>query len=454
MNEKFVETASQAIERYFAPISVERAAREHEFVQRRSALGGTVFLKTLVLGFIQHPHASLNQLCQICLDMGVSITPQGLDQRINTTAVQFLKWMLERALKMWRAECHDIAQVVDQFTAVYFQDSSVIALPEALQDTFPGVGGNASSAAVKLQLLFDFLSGNITHLAFVAGRKADQGYQDHLSHILPGSLLIQDLGFFNLDTLASVAKQMAFFLTRWQTQTTVCLTSALGQTIDMLTFLRSQKEPVAEYQVEVGQRKHLACRMICVRLPSDVAAERRRRARADAKRRGTTPTQRTLGLLDWNVFLTNAPVEMLSLRQVLVCYSLRWQIELVFKLWKSEAALKHLRGVRQERVLCELYAKMIGIVLTHFLVAPLRFLLRAQHVEISLTKSRQILQDCAKQISAALGENHQHLKNELARLYRRLLRFGRKTRRRKHLSSFEKLCVANELTLCQLYPLA
>lgn len=454
MLEKIVETASQAIERYFAPVSVEQAAREYKFVQRQSALGGAVFLKALVLGFIQHPYASLNQLCQVCLDLGVSITPQGLDQRINTTSVQFLKQMLERALTLWRAECQDIAQVVDQFTAVYFQDSSVIALPEALQDIFPGVGGNASPAAVKLQLLFEFLSGSIAYLAFVAGRQADQGYQDHLSHVLPGSLLIQDLGFFKLDTLASVAKQLAFFLTRWQIQTTVCLASALDQTIDMLTLLRAQKEPVAEYQALVGQREHLACRMICVRLPSDVAAERRRRARADAKRRGTTPTQRTLDLLDWNVFLTNAPVEMLSLRQVLVCYSLRWQIELVFKLWKSEAALKHLRGTRQERILCELYAKMIGIVLTHFLVAPLRFLLRDQHVEISPTKARQILQDCAKRIGAAISENHQHLKNELHRLCQRILRFGRKTKRKKHLSSFEKLYAANELALCQLYPLA
>jgi hypothetical protein len=454
MLEKIIETTSQAIERYFTPVLVEQAAREYKFVQRKSTLGGEVFLKTLVLGFIQHPRASLNQLCQDCLDLGISITPQGLDQRINTTAVQFLKRMLERALTLWRTERQDIAQVVNQFTAVYFQDSSVIALPEALQDVFPGVGGNASSAAVKLQLLFEFLSGNIAHLAFVAGRLADQGYQGHLPHILPGSLLIQDLGFFNLGTLVSVVQQLAFFLTRWQNQTTIYLASAPEQTIDMLALLRAQEKPAAEYQVLVGKCEHLACRMICARLPPSVADERRRRARAAAKRRGATPAQRTLDLMDWNVFLTNTPAEMLSLRQVLVCYSLRWQIELVFKLWKSEAALKHLRGIRRERVLCELYAKMIGIVLTHFLVAPLRFLLCDQHVEISPTKARQTLQDCVKRIGMAIGQNHQHLKDELLCLYQRILRFGRKTKRKKRLSTFDKLCAANELALCQLFPLA
>ncbi len=63
---------------------------------------------------------------------------------------------------------------------------------------------------------------------------------------------------------------------------------------------------------------------------------------------------------------------MLSIEQVALLYRVRWQIELVFKLWKSYCRLDHIQGLRRERVLFELYTKMIGIILTQFLVAPLR----------------------------------------------------------------------------------
>lgn len=454
MLDKIVDQDAQALDAYFNEQKVEQAARASQFVERSSKLTGLIFLKTLVFGFIQHPKASLNQLCQVCLDFGVMISSQGLDQRINEAAVAFVQQMLERALTLWRARHQEIAEALDQFSAVYFQDSSIISLPEALQEIFPGAGGNASSAAVKIQLLFEYRGGNIEHLEFVAGRIADQGYQGHLTKLEPGSLLIQDLGFFSLDSLKTVADRDAFFLTRWQNQASVFLAQEPDEALDMLAFLRQQRETVAEYPVLLGAQTRIPCRMICVRLPAAVAAQRRRRAKANAQRRGETLSQRTLALLDWNVFLTNVPAERLSLRQILVCYSLRWQVELIFKLWKSEAALKHLAGMRKERVLCELYAKMIGIVLTHFLVAPLRFILRDQQIELSPTKARQILQDRAKKIALAIGVGSQHLRDEVKELCQRILRFARKTKRKKRLSTYSKLLAADSLTICQLYPLA
>jgi len=45
----------------------------------------------------------------------------------------------------------------------------------------------------------------------------------------------------------------------------------------------------------------------------------------------------------------------------------RWQIELIFKLWKSYCGLREFAHLRRDRILTELYARMIGLVLTHFL---------------------------------------------------------------------------------------
>ena len=180
MLEQIIDRSAERLEDCFEEPQVEQMARDCGFVQRKSKLTGLVFLKTLVFGFIQYPRATLKQLCQACLDFGVNIKPQGLDQRINEKTVVFMQQMLTRALSIVRARRRKVAEVLDQFTAIYFLDSTTISLPDALRGIFQGVGGNASSAAVKIQLLFEFLTGNIAHPTFVSARKTDQAYQEHV----------------------------------------------------------------------------------------------------------------------------------------------------------------------------------------------------------------------------------------------------------------------------------
>src|SRR5262249_28717415 len=45
---------------------------------------------------------------------------------------------------------------------------------------------------------------------------------------------------------------------------------------------------------------------------------------------------------------------------------LRWQIELLFRLWKDEGQVDQTRGRKPERVLCELLAKLLGQVVQHW----------------------------------------------------------------------------------------
>ena len=81
-----------------------------------------------------------------------------------------------------------------------------------------------------------------------------------------------------------------------------------------------------------------------------------------------------------------------------------YTIELVFKLWKSYCGLGHIAGFRRERVLTELYAKMIGIVLIHFLVAPLRMPQGTQaNREISPVQVRKIFTRFARRLNQALA---------------------------------------------------
>jgi hypothetical protein len=59
------------------------------------------------------------------------------------------------------------------------------------------------------------------------------------------------------------------------------------------------------------------------------------------------------------------PADRLKAEYVDVIYSLRWQIELVFKLWKSHLCLDEWRTHQPWRVLCEVYAKLLAILIQH-----------------------------------------------------------------------------------------
>ncbi len=175
---------------------------------------------------------------------------------------------------------------------------------------------------------------------------------------------------------------------------------------------------MAEYEVYLGQRTRMACRMVSVRLPQQVASQRRRRLKSGAKRRGISNSGRNLALCDWMVFgLTCRKTGFPSTK--FGCYNLRWQVELIFKLWKSQAGLKNLGGLRRERVLCELYAKRLAWCLP-FPDSPLalRYLIE-QQVEISRRKAWYVLQDRAKALAQVLGMELFRLEAELDLLTQR-----------------------------------
>jgi IS4 transposase len=105
-----------------------------------------------------------------------------------------------------------------------------------------------------------------------------------------------------------------------------------------------------------------------VRVPQEVADQRRRRLRATARDRGRTSSAARLAWCDWAILVTNVPPDMLSGREALLLARARWQIELLFKLWKSHGHIDGSRSGKPWRVLCEVYAKLLAMVVQHWLL--------------------------------------------------------------------------------------
>jgi IS4 transposase len=64
-----------------------------------------------------------------------------------------------------------------------------------------------------------------------------------------------------------------------------------------------------------------------------------------------------------NLFVTNVKREICSATAVYELYRLRWQIELVFKTWKSNLNLHKIHNMNKIRIECMLWVKLIGILL-------------------------------------------------------------------------------------------
>lgn len=411
----------------------EAIARQTKFVQRESGFSGKVFLKTLVFGFLKKQTASLKNLAQQSQRLGVKITPQGIDDRINQNSVAFVKAMFLEAFEQFRNKLVALpVDILQQFTAIYLLDSTFKQLPAGMSDLYPGSGGKASSASLKVQLVFEFLYGNLVQLSVEAGRAADQAYLKHLEIIQAGSIIIADLGYFRLASLHTVAEKQAYFLTRYHYPTS--LFHPDGVKLDLLLWLRGVKQSVVEIPVVVGAspKSQVACRLTATAVPAGVAEERRRKANRNAATHGKTLSADYLDFLGWSLYLTNTPDTMLSSAQVIQFYRIRWQIELVFKFWKSYCGLEATPATRSERILTEFYAKLLMAVLVNFIIAPIRCPDEAlPNREISLFQLRNILATFAQQIACALP-SPDTLRTTLDELFLDIQNFGFKQLRRKN----------------------
>ena len=430
---------SEKMVHFFSEQRVEELARETKFVRRKSAISGLNFLKAVVLGFLEKSGSSLNELAQSFLDVGVEVTPQGIDERINAFSVTFLRNLFSQALERFRNKCPLPLSVLQQFSAINIVDSSTKSLPETMAEDYPGCGRVGAQAALKIQFVFDFLQGNLKQVALESGIDSDQGYRDYLQVVEGGSLTIVDLGYFCLDAFWAIAEKSAYFLSRYFYPTG--LLDELGKRIDLARLLRNQTGACNEVQVKLGCRSQhqLPCRLIILRNPKAVTEKRRRRAKEHAKKRGTTLSQTYLFLLGWTLFVTNAPETMIRLKHVYDFYRIRWQIELIFKLWKSYCGLNQILGWRKERVLTELYAKMIGIVIVHFLLAPLRIPDEVwMEREVSNVRFQQILTRFARAFKQSLSDVIA-LAKTLDDFLRHVERFALQQKRRQQPNAYAQL---------------
>ena len=375
---------------------LNRWARQTGFRKRKGKLSPFDFIVLMCIGQLGMKHPSLGGMVAA---IESRISREALHYRFSEEAAAFLMKCLQFVLKQKVVRIGTInSELLRPFRRVLLIDSSSWDVSEKLCGILPGSGGSASAANCKLQTVYDYKRGELTFMDMTEGTCPDNRYTNNVPDMLnKGDLLLMDQGYFKLTTFAGIIEKGAFFLTRFLVGTG--LTEAITNApLDLSERLSKLQGNACEMDVLMGIKKssRVPCRLIALRVGEQIANERRRRLKKEAKKKGRTVSKHHLCMCDWTLLITNVPKRWLPSEMVRVLYTVRWQIELLFKQFKSILQVHQSDTGKENRLRCELYGKLIGAVLIHSIHASeTNRLWNSKRREVSMDKFYKRFQERA-----------------------------------------------------------
>lgn len=419
--------------------TAEEVGAACQLIKREREFTASSLLSTFVLGFLQCPRPTWEHLALVARQCGARVSPQAIEQRIAPALRDSLRQLWQAAVGCVVTAEARVTPLLAKFTQVLVGDSTTIGLTDALANEFPGCGGSngGGRAAVKFQVIWDYLSGGLQRMACEAGKQNDS--TSAVMHGTPpaGSLSLFDLGYFSLERFQTWQTAGAHWMSRGISDLLVWVGD---QSHDLHEWLNAQPAGPVDRWIEVGQFR-LRCRIVALRAPDEVAARRRQKAYDKAAKKGRQPTARHLDTCGWTVFLTSCPDELLTWKEVVVLYRVRWQIELLFKLWKSHNLVAQHRSTDPVRQLVELYARLTAAIVQHWLILTTLW----PDDRLSLTKATRFIRYQLPQLIPDI-HNLSRLTETLTRWSHTLLGLARVAKRRSHPSNPQLLANPDLLT--------
>lgn len=348
--------------------TADSLARTTGFVQRQRKVTGSNFAQTLVFSYLSDSMASSSRIQVTAAAVGLKIARQSFEERLTPRGAEFLKQLLAEATTKLIATPVAIP-LFDRFTAVEVLDSSIVALPNELADTYRGGRSGttrSAKASLKISVGLDLKAGILLGPELTEGRSADLSAE--IAQRVPsrGSLHLADLSYFGLPKFARWGAAGVYWLSRLKIGTVVSDTQ--GRRLNLLKILRDAKGQDLDREVLLGAGERLPCRLIARQVPAHVARKRRERLREKARRRHEPVSELALALAGWTILVTNVARALLSVEEAMALARMRWQIELLFKLWKSRGRIDEWISSRCHKTLCIVYAKLLAMIIEHWTI--------------------------------------------------------------------------------------
>ena len=349
---------------YFSSEHLETIARNSRFVERStSRLTGQNFLMLNVFNKENGKDCSLTSQCDYLEEhFSLKMSKQGLDERYNTYAVKFMQscydHLLDEVLRDYGAEKAIVIPTV--FKSIELTDATSFKIPDFLETFYKGGGG--VKASIKLQHRYNLLKGESIGTKIVSGNENDKLFLADLEPVIEADCLyIKDLGYFKLGHLDKIARANGYFLSRYKALTN-CFIKEGDKFVEVsLQDLVKHNEYAAVY---LGKDTKLKVRMIIEPASAQSTAKRLAKVKKSALTHHSQVQDDTLFLCYYNIYITNIGAKDLPLPWIHLVYALRWQIELLFKTWKSLFEIDEIKKMNIFRFECYIYGRLIAILLT------------------------------------------------------------------------------------------
>ena len=212
----------------------------------------------------------------------------------------------------------EAGKAFSEFNRLLLQDGSSFALHKALAHVFPGRFNTVSPAAVELHCTLDLLQDAPITIALSPDTDSEHDYRPK-PESLRDDLLLADRGYLDLTYLRAIERHGGFFIVRSKSNLNPRVIDAYREDGQRLKSCQDRdfqaliskfpKQQRSELEVEwLIEGEAFRARQIVSWNPEDKC---------------------------FNYLLTNLPKDRYSITLICLGYKLRWQVELLFKEWKS-----------------------------------------------------------------------------------------------------------------------
>jgi hypothetical protein len=359
-----------------------------------------MFFDNLLYDAISDTSRSCNQMAiETQSRYGVDITKQGIDQRFNEGARKYIHSLIGEVLSKQVTQSLDIGWL-KSFERVIIKDSSKFDLNARVKNKLPGFGGSASEAGACLQYEFDIKTGYVNDLDITPANASDsKNALSTIDSVGKGDLTIRDLGYFVTEYFEKIHEKEAFFLSRLNASVAVYKKNQKGE-LKELSFgvlyqrMIKQKIKTLDMDVFIHRDKRLSVRLIIEPALEEVYNQRMKKIASYNKKKGHQLTQNYRDRCRFNLFITNIPSDNLDRKTIIKIYRVSWQIELIFKVWKSIFGLDNVAPMKYERLMASLNAKLLIVLVNWQTIVAHRFhLFNKKGRLLSLIKCFKTLKD-------------------------------------------------------------
>jgi len=420
---------------------LESIAKETGFKQRASIITPQAFLDTVFFSNAQSSPSLSEYSIDLAHHSAETVSKQAIDKRFNDHTKNMLTEILQKVMAKQIRRDFSSNRESNFFSEIRIMDSSEFVVSKKVAESFPGYGGAGREAIVQVQFEYELLGGKVTELSLGSALNSDyiEGIRN-IDKVPPKTLLIRDLGYFAPKVLKEVSQKDIYFISRAKAQWRFYIRQnnklAVLSTQDIINKLKNQKEKYLDIEVVAGANALTPVRLIANLLSPEQTTKRLKSKIANRGKLGKDAQEGAC----LNLFVTNIEKEKCDASAIYQLYTLRWQIELIFKTWKSILKVHKIHSMNAKRLECVILVKFLWVMLNWSI---LKLLEEETQQRISLHKLTHSIISRSKMLTATILQNKNLFSEWLSKMCDISIRH--------HLKEYKKCSLKESEILSQTY---